>query len=768
MLHAASMPTEAAFAVPPAPVDSIALPIIPAPVSLQRLKGTFLLDESCAFQYDRSNADISALIPVFWGSVGNITGFDIPSNPETRSNKAIYIRIKSDKTLGTEGYALRITPKYILLSAPGSRGLFYGMQSLLQLIETSPGNQLPCLEIADYPRFGWRGMHLDVSRHFFPKSFIKEYIDLLSRYKMNVFHWHLCDDQGWRIEIKRYPLLTSVGAWRPDRPGKSWQEREPPSASEPALYGGFYTQDDVREVVRYAAERGITVLPEIEMPGHSAAALAAYPQYSCQGLPVMVQTGGNYNYAPTFCAGNDSTYLFLQGILDEVIQLFPSPYIHVGGDEVDKHWWHNCQRCQHRMTSEGLKDENELQSYFIRRIERYLSDKGRRLIGWDEILEGGLAPDATVMSWRGEAGGIAATRQKHFAVMSPGSHCYFDHYQGDPSSEPLAISGYTTLKKVYSYEPVPAELTPAEAAFILGAQANVWTEWIETGSHAEYMVLPRMLALSEVVWSPASRRHWPDFRRRLESHFRWFERQGLHYSKGTFRVEIKPQLDTLNHVLSAVLETEAEGVTLRYSLDGSEPGNLSPVYTAPIVIDRSMTIKAIATGPDVPPARANARRFEIHQASGDPVTYAHPYSSQYAADGPNSLTDGIRGDRNFGASWHGFLGSDLVATLDLGAITTVDSVILSCLQRYESWIFLPVKVTFFTSLNGVDFIEAGTSENTLPPTEKGYIFREFGEDLKGASARYIRVAAQNPGVCPKGHPGEGKPAWLFADEIIVK
>jgi len=366
-----------------------------------------------------------------------------------------------------------------------------------------------------FTRFAWRGMHLDVSRHFFPKEFIKTYIDLIAMHKMNVFHWHLTDDNGWRIEIKKYPKLTSVSAWRVDREDQTWREVTPPKPGEKATYGGFYTQEDIREIVKYASERQVMILPEIEMPGHTSEVFAAYPSLSCSGKKMYVRPGSYWPNEDIFCAGNDSVFVFLEDVLDEVMELFPGPYIHIGGDEADKTNWKKCPKCRQRMKDEHLNNEDELQSWFIKRMENYLVAHGKKLIGWDEILEGGLAPEATVMSWRGIAGGVASARQGHDAVMSPGTHCYFDHYQADPEFEPEAIGGFTTLKKVYSYEPVPEELTPDEARHILGAQGNVWTEFIPAPEHAEYMAVPRMTALAEVVWSPDSKRNWEDFRERL-------------------------------------------------------------------------------------------------------------------------------------------------------------------------------------------------------------------------------------------------------------
>jgi len=397
---------------------------------------------------------------------------------------------------------------------------------------------IPCVTVTDYPRFAWRGMHLDVSRHFFDVAFIKRYIDLLAMHKMNVFHWHLVDDQGWRIEIKKYPHLTEVGAWRVDREDKPWNSRMPQQPGEKATYGGFYTQEEIKEVVAYAAERHINVVPEIEMPAHVGSAMAAYPEYSCTGGPFTVPPGGVWPITDIYCAGKEETFSFLEDVLTEVMELFPSPYIHIGGDEADKTEWKKCPLCQARIRKEGLKDEAELQSYFIRRIEAFISSNGRHLIGWDEILEGGLAPGAAVMSWQGFEGGVAAAKTGHNAVMTPVSHCYFNIYQGDPSTEPPSYRGLLTLKKVYSFEPVPAELTPEEAKYIIGAQGCLWTEYVTDSKTAEYMILPRLTALSEVVWSAPENRSWEGFSTRLLKMMEHFDAMGVSYSKGSYRVEM--------------------------------------------------------------------------------------------------------------------------------------------------------------------------------------------------------------------------------------
>jgi hexosaminidase len=426
-----------------------------------------------------------------------------------------------------EGYELYVRPRGIQVAAPAKAGIFYGLQTLGQLLLGSGSTTewaVPAVEIEDVPRFAYRGMHLDVGRHFFPVSFIKRYIDLLAAYKMNVFHWHLTEDQGWRLEILGYPRLTEVGSCRAET---MVEKNSDPYVGDGTEYCGFYTQNEAKEIVEYARERFITVMPEIEMPGHSVAALAAYPEFGCTPGPFQVATAWGVT-RDIYCP-KEETFAFLEGVLTEVMEIFPSPYIHIGADEAPKDAWEESELAQEVMRREGLADEEELQSWFIRRIEGFLSANGRRLMGWDEILEGGLAPNATVMSWRGEEGGIEAAREGHDVVMTPYSHVYLDYYQGDTLQEPLAIGGYSPLDWVYAYEPVPAELSASEARHVLGAQGNVWTEYMKTTDHVEYMLLPRMLALSEVVWSPAAQRKWGHFAKRLTPHLARFDRWGVNY-----------------------------------------------------------------------------------------------------------------------------------------------------------------------------------------------------------------------------------------------
>ena len=444
---------------------------------------------------------------------------------KTSSTKRIQLQVFNPDTLLPEGwYSLSTSPEGIIISATSRTGIFYGIQSLVQVLEYNTGSfSVPDFKIqGDFPGLAWRGMHLDVCRHFFSVDFVKRYIDLLAAHKMNRFHWHLTEDQGWRIEIKKYPKLTEIGAWRNGSMVGHYKDQ----TFDSIRYGGFYTQDQIRDVVAYAAQRHITVVPEIEMPGHALAALTAYPAFSCTGGPFEVAKSWGV-FDDVYCP-KEATFEFLENILDEVCALFPGEYIHIGGDECPKIRWKECANCQQKMKENGLIDEHELQSYFIQRIEKYLNSKGKKIIGWDEILEGGLAPNAAVMSWRGEEGGIAAAKQNHYVVMSPGSHCYFDHYQGDKTKEPIAIGGFTPLEKVYSYQPIPASLDVNQRMYILGAQANLWTEYITSEAQAEYMVLPRMSALAEVLWSGNEDRNFEDFKKRLSPFLVKLEKRGYH------------------------------------------------------------------------------------------------------------------------------------------------------------------------------------------------------------------------------------------------
>jgi hexosaminidase len=494
--------------------------------------------------------------------------------PPSGRSQAPSVRLRlrgASRRLGAEGYELSVSRHGVVIRANAPAGLFYGVQTLLQLLSPEPPGAgsstvaVPGVEITDRPRYPWRGMHLDVGRHFFPVEFVKKYIDLLARHKMNVFHWHLTEDQGWRIEIKGYPRLTEVGGWRIEADGRR--------------YGGYYTQDEIREVVAYAARRFVTVVPEIELPGHALAALAAYPEYSCSGGPFTVPATWGI-FEDVYCPGRDETLTFLEGVLQEVTGLFPGPWVHIGGDECPKDRWRACPRCQARIRQEGLRDEAELQSWFIRRIETFLTARGKRLVGWDEILEGGLPPRATVMSWRGSEGGLAAARAGHDVIMSPTSHCYFDYYQAR-EGEPPAIGGYLPLERVYAFEPTPPELTKKEARHILGGQGNVWTEYIAEPAYVEYMAVPRLCAMAEVLWSPSKNRDFAAFTRRMGDHYLRLDNQRVN-----FRIPTPGGFASRN-VLTAAgesvhLTSPIPGAVIRYTLDGTDPTALSPRCTGPL------------------------------------------------------------------------------------------------------------------------------------------------------------------------------------------
>ena len=499
----------------------------------------------------------------------------------------------NDSAYGKEGYKIQHNGmKFLSIQANNVKGVFYGIQSLLQIFP-QPGTEkeekiiLPAIYIEDKPRFVYRGMHLDVSRHFFPVSFVKQYIDLMAMYKFNTLHWHLTEDQGWRIEITKYPRLTEVGAWREKTiVGHQVDDNK---VFDNERYGGFYTQDEIRDVVNYAASKQITIIPEIEMPGHSLAALAAYPEMGCTGGPYQV-IGEWGVFEDVYCT-KEQTFTFLEDILTEVISLFPGTYIHVGGDEVPKTRWKNCPSCQQRMKSEKLKTEEELQSYFIRRIEKFLSAHDRRLIGWDEILEGGIAPEATVMSWRGTSGGVQAAQLGHDVIMTPNDICYFDHYQGDPENEPLAIGGMTKLSEVYNYEPIPDDLSPNRIKHILGAQANVWTEYLVKPEDITYMVLPRMAALAEVVWSPKDKRDWKSFYAKLPYHFALYREMGLNYSESVNNLYFRVKTDE-NKIKMLNIETEIPDASIHYTTNDSLPATSSRKWLKPLAVEEINTIHA--------------------------------------------------------------------------------------------------------------------------------------------------------------------------------
>jgi hexosaminidase len=732
--------------------QAFVLNVIPAPALVMPGTGNF------SFQCAHVNGAETIAGPVALLSTELANG--IQRNVECDKTLPITLSlVKPDTVVPDETYWLKINERSIDLQATTEAGLFRGTRTLIQLADQEQnGTPVPCATIVDYPRFAWRGMHLDVSRHFFPVDFVKKYIDLLARYKMNRFHWHLTDDQGWRIEIKKYPKLTEVGAWRSGSQYGPYSDR----TYDSTRYGGFYTQEQIREVVAYATARHITVVPEIEMPGHSLAALAAYPALSCTGGPFAVAKGWGV-FDDVYCT-KDSVFGFMQDVLTEVMDLFPSEYIHIGGDECPKVRWQTCPKCQKRMKDEGLKDEHELQSYFIQRIEKFVNGKGRKIIGWDEILEGGLAPNAAVMSWRGTEGGIAAAKDKHFVVMTPGTHCYFDHYQGAPAVEPLAIGGYTTLQKAYAYEPIPDELTAMEARYILGAQGNVWTEYMTTSDHVEYMAMPRMAALAEVLWSPKSARNEREFIRRLEQEMPALDRLHVHYSRSLYNVEYSfSGSKSRGKVIMALKTTPGLG-DVHYTLDGSEPTVASARSVTPIELLQSTTVKAALFRDGQQISRTTTRAVQFDLGTGRKVVCDPLPNPRYDTGGSFTLVDGVSaGARRVSNEWLGWNNDKVLITVDLGAETDLSHLGIGSLEERTSWIHLPKVVTIATSADGT----AWTDVAQVIPAPDADGRTELGVD-RNVRTRFVRFTVRSHGPIEAGWPGAGSMPWYFLDEIHLR
>lgn len=646
--------------------------VIPMPRSVEYHSGNFVISPETKFYTNLSAESRQALTDYLEGtSLGSV-----PFAESATGNNGIELNLcDSSIVTGNEAYRIEIDKKGVRLSANTETGIFYGLQTLLQLLNNGDNKTLPALTINDSPRFPYRGLHLDVSRHFFDKEFVKKQLNAMAYFKMNRLHWHLTDGAGWRIEIKKYPRLASFAAWRPfDKLNDWWVGgRTFCEQDDPRAVGGYYTQDDIREVVAYAAERHITIIPEIEMPGHSEEVLATYPELSCSGKPYV---------NADFCVGTEKTFEFLENVLLEVIDLFPSEYIHIGGDEASKSSWKTCPRCQKRMADEHLNSVDELQSYMIHRIEKFLNDHSRKIIGWDEIIEGGLSPTATVMSWRGEEGGIKAVKAGNQAIMTPGKYCYLDAFQDAPNTQPMAIGGYLTLEKVYSFEPVPDSLSTKEAELILGVQGNVWTEHIPTPEHYEYMIYPRILALAEIGWSPSEVKKWDNFHTRALQAVNILREQG--YNPFPLEKEI-----------------------------GDKPESYQKVN---------------------------------HLAIGKKVTYANPYSNHYAAQGEKTLVDGVRGGWMYNDDrWQGFIDCDFDVTIDLGKETDIKQVCAEFIQLKGPYVWLPKQVIISSSVDGEHYDTLATVDNDISPDIETLQFKEFGWE-GNAKARYIRYKALSNGI----------------------
>jgi hexosaminidase len=778
------------------PVFSQAVNIVPQPVELTVKKGSFTINASTLIvvmnDVDDNTADF------FNDYLHQYFGLKLK---KTRSAKANFIRFTTLQTLvpGKDGaYTLNVGDKSIDIQGQTASGTFCGMQTLIQLLPVKKTGliKLPVVAVRDEPRFAYRGMHLDVGRHFFPVSFVKRFIDYLALHKFNVFHWHLTEDQGWRIEIKKYPRLTGIGAWR----NGTIIGRYPGRGNDNQRHGGFYTQDEIREVVRYAAERFINIVPEIEMPGHGSAAIAAYPNLSCfpneptksffpknctwsgdtTGKQVQ-QTWGVFN--DVFCAGKEETFQFMQDVIDEIIPLFPWQYIHVGGDECPKANWKRCPLCQQRMKENNLKDEHQLQSYFIQRMEKYINSKGKTLIGWDEILEGGLAPNAIVMSWRGESGGIAAAKENHHVIMTPTTYVYFDYAQSQ-NEDSVVIGGYLPLEKVYGYDPIPSALSPEQGKYIMGAQANLWTEYVTNPRKVEYMIFPRMAALSEVLWTPVEKKSWEKFESRLVVQLKRYDLWKTNYSRAYFAPVVSiSSTDKYDGVLLRVNSKSPNQVYLFGNKSRNKVGLYKDSVTSLLKESGAYGIRLL--GKSLPGGRgekwgtAQAPAYDylysqditlvFNKATGKKITLTTPPSPTYKADGAFTLVNGIQNEQGLARSrdFLGFAGTDCEAVIDLGKSLPVSRVKVHCLRETGSWIWRPINVEVFTSDNGVDFTSAGMTDDfqvRISGLETGVIQVNF----PAKKTRYVKVLARNWGEIPSGNPGAGNKAWLFVDEVEIE
>ncbi|MVM34487.1 family 20 glycosylhydrolase [Spirosoma sp. HMF4905] len=743
--------------------------LIPFPARFSGQNGQFTISSNTRVVIaPATDASVKSVAQLFASQVKTANGLALtvaPTSPALAKGSHIFFTLNKKLVLGDEGYKLTVTPGKVLVEAATPKGLFYAAQTMRQLLPAGQAAPviMPACAITDKPRFGYRGLMLDAGRYFMPVPFVKKFIDLMAMHKQNTFHWHLTEDQGWRIEIKKYPKLTQIGSKRAESIVGQYSQNYPQQFDgKPS--GGFYTQEEIKDVVRYAQSRFVTIVPEIEMPGHAQAALAAYPELGCdpaKGYQVYTKWGVSEDvYCPS-----EKTFTFLQDVLTEVIALFPGKYIHIGGDECPKTAWKNSAFCQELIKKNNLKDEHELQSYFIRRIEKFLNTKGRSIIGWDEILEGGLAPNATVMSWRGTAGGIAAAQQKHNVIMSPNGTCYLDYYQGNPATEPLAIGGYLPLDQVYAYEPMPTELSAADQKYITGVQGNIWTEYLPTPESVEYMAFPRAIALAEIGWMQAGPHNFEDFAQRLKNHLPKLDAIPVNYARRLFDISATTQANDQGQIQVRLNKLDSDS-RIFYTTNGKEPNEKSTEYIGPITLTKTTTIRAMTQTGGKPTGGKLTQTFTLHKGKNKPYTYAIAPDSN-SDPKTTKLTDGVRGetprDRR---QWTSF-SEDMDVMVDLGDVTSVTKVSLNFLKIIMSKSFPPASVDIAISKDGKDFKEA-ISQPVKYDLNGPWDILPVVADFKTARARYVRIRAKNAGVCPAGHPNAGEKTWFATDEIVVE
>jgi len=737
--------------------------LIPFPAQFNGGEGQFVVNPQTKIIVTAKDAGLKPIAQSLINALKTASKLTLPiaATATPTAKNVIYIRQNKALGLGSEGYKLLVSADRVILETATPQGAFYGMQTIFQLLPTAVFSPtpvenitwaMPVCQIQDKPRFVHRGLMLDVGRYFMPVSFIKKYIDLLAVHKMNVLHWHLTDDQGWRIEIKKYPKLTQIGSKRKETLVGQYSENYPQKFDGKEI-GGFYTQAEIKDIVKYAQAKYVTIIPEIEMPGHASAALAAYPELGCEPTKKYEVATKWGVMTDVFCP-TEQTFTFLQDVLTEVIPLFPGKYIHIGGDECPKDAWQKSAFCQELIKKLNLKDEHELQSYFIKRIEKFVNSKGRAIIGWDEILEGGVAPNATVMSWRGIKGGIEAAKQKHNVIMTPNTYYYLDYYQANPAKEPLAIGGYLPIEKVYEYDP-SAEFSPEEQKYILGVQGNVWTEYMPTPQQVEYMTFPRATAIAEVAWVPSGGKNFEDFATRLKEHVKRMDYLKVNYSKRILDVKAVTQFNNQGQ-LQVRLEKLDSDSKIYYTLDGKEPSTSSTEYVMPITLDKITTIKAITT--------AGARfeeKFFIHRAKGKSYTYANAPAEGVDAD-RKKLTDGqvAQSPRN-SAEWVWMSGKDFEITIDLGEVKPVTKVSANFLKIIMSNVFPPTSVEIGLSRDGENFKDA-IAQPVNYQLEGPWQILPVVADFKTARARYIRVRAKNAGKSPSGQT-----ITIAMDEVVV-